>query len=133
MPKAHVVGSEEEKTRPWVVVSSSRFNKGPLGLVVAVPLSRQLKMADITLPGRVRIDNQKITFQDKHLPDNLNWNALTKSRRAITSGPSPRREFSPAPARSSAVSWTTSEPGSPSISIWRSDRRCSLRAPVTAT
>ena len=67
----HTVGSEQQKNRPWIVVTSSRFNKGPLGIFQAVPLSSELKMLDLSLPSRIRVESKQLTYQDQNLPDHL--------------------------------------------------------------
>lgn len=68
MPSSHTRGSEQQKQRPWLVVSTKRFNQGPLGLIIAVPLSSQIALLSVKVPSRVRVENGHLTYADNGLP-----------------------------------------------------------------
>lgn len=71
LPNSHVVGSEQKKQRPWLVISPKRFNEGPLGLLIGVPLSKSQRILKSLAPGRVLVESNQITYADQHLPENL--------------------------------------------------------------
>jgi mRNA-degrading endonuclease toxin of MazEF toxin-antitoxin module len=77
------VGSEQEKDRPWVVVSVSRLHRG--NCVVAVPLSRQLDKAVghlILIPkGEFRFEVGNIPFDCVALTDQIRCLDKTRFRR----------------------------------------------------
>lgn len=71
MPEKHVVGSEQKKRRPWVIVSSERFNQSGLGLVKAVPLTSKVHKKAQFPVFRVLVLGKDVTYQDQQLPQDV--------------------------------------------------------------
>jgi len=62
-----LVGSEQRKTRPWVVISDrKRFQERGLGLFVGVPLTTKLHRQGPKF--RILVPQANVTYQDTQLP-----------------------------------------------------------------
>jgi mRNA-degrading endonuclease toxin of MazEF toxin-antitoxin module len=78
----HVVGGETQKNRLWMVISTPTFNKGPLCVFMGVPLSTKIRLLEFKLPTHMAVMSNQVTYQDKHLPDELK--ALRVDRVALS-------------------------------------------------
>jgi mRNA-degrading endonuclease toxin of MazEF toxin-antitoxin module len=77
---ADTVGSEQEKDRPWVVISLSHLHRGKC--VVGVPLSKQMNKGIahlITIPAKeIKMDGGATAYECVALTDQIR--ALDKTR-----------------------------------------------------
>jgi mRNA-degrading endonuclease toxin of MazEF toxin-antitoxin module len=83
MPWNHTVGHEQAKPRPWVVISSKRFHRPFLDLVIAVPLTSQTHKAGQFRGARILVPADAIVSVDPRFvkQDQL---ALTEHVRSLS-------------------------------------------------
>ena len=67
----HTMGSEQQKTRPWIVISSADFHAKGLGLFIGVPLTKQAHKVTGFLGARIPLSDGEVNYADAHLTPSL--------------------------------------------------------------